>query len=171
MNKDFLELAESRHSVRSYSDQPIENEKLEKILRAGQVAPTAANRQPQRIYVLKSPEAMETLRSTTPFAFNAPMALLVCADMETSWVGVDGHVSAPIDATIALTQMMLEAWNLGIGSLWVRGYDKNVISQAFNLPANYEPIAIMPLGYPSEKSAPHKIHYDRKPLSETVSFL
>ncbi len=171
MNKDFLELAETRHSVRSFSNKPIETEKLEKILRAGQVAPTAANRQPQRIYVLKSEKAMEMLRSTTPFAFNAPMALLVCADLDKSWVGVDGHVSAPIDAAISLTQMMLEAWDLGIGSLWVRGYDKNVVSAAFGLPENYDPVAIMPLGYPSENSKPNKVHYIRKPQEETVRYL
>ena len=84
MYQNFLDLAESRYSVRNYSDRPIEQEKLDRILRAGQVAPTAANRQPQRIFVLKSNEAMETARFVTKYCFNAPTALLICYDKRRS---------------------------------------------------------------------------------------
>ena len=77
---DFLEFAKERYSVRSFSQQPIEDEKMQKILKAGQVAPTALNFQPQKIYVLKSEDALEKIRFLTKYAYNAPVVLLVCAD-------------------------------------------------------------------------------------------
>lgn len=171
-NKDFLELAETRYSVRSFADKAIEEDKLEKILRAAQLAPTAANAQPQRIFVFKSENALKAMRATTPFAFNAPVVLLMCADINSAWVGIDGHNSGPIDAAISLTHMMLEAWDLGIGSCWIRGFDKNVISQSLKLPSGLKPIAIMPMGYPSEKSKPVKGWHDsRLALEEFVQVL
>ncbi len=168
----FLELAETRYSVRNFADRQIEKEHLERILRAGQVAPTAANRQPQRIVVIQSPETIEVLRKITPYTFNAPTVLLICADMRNAWVGVDGHNSAPIDAAIVITHMMLQAWDDGIGSCWVRGFDKNNISRAFNLPESIEPIALLPIGYPSEKAKPAKgWHDNRMPIEQTVKFI
>ena len=136
--EDFLQLAEERYSVRHYSQKEIESEKLDKILRAAQVAPTAANYQPQRIFVLKSEEALNKARSVTPYCFNAPIVLLICYDKNVSWKAIDGHDSGVVDASIAITQMMLEAWDLGIGSVWVRGYDKRVLDEVFDLPSNLE---------------------------------
>ena len=168
----FLELAQSRYSVRKYAEKPIEPEKLEQILRAGQLAPTACTYQPQRIFVLQSPEAIAKVRGLTRYAFNAPVVLLICANMDESWVGVDGHYAAPIDAAIVITHMMLEAWDLGIGSCWVRGFDKNVIAAAYDLPSNLEPVAFLPLGYPAENSHPARGWHDkRKALEETVRYL
>ena len=74
---NFETLIRERYSVRDYKDTPIEDEKLAKILEAGRIAPTAGNRQPQRIYVLKSPEALAKIREHTPCAFNAPVVLIV----------------------------------------------------------------------------------------------
>ena len=150
--EDFLQLAEERYSVRHYSQKEIESEKLDKILRAAQVAPTAANYQPQRIFVLKSEEALEKAKTVTPYCFNAPVVLLICYDKDVSWKAVDGHDSGVVDASIAITQMMLEAWDLGIGSVWVRGYDKRVLDEVFDLPSNLESVALLPIGYPSEKA-------------------
>ncbi|WP_295620793.1 nitroreductase family protein [uncultured Methanobrevibacter sp.] len=109
--EDFLQLAEERYSVRHFSSKEIESEKLDKILRAAQIAPTAANFQPQRIFVLKSDEVLEKAKSVTPYCFNAPVVLLICYDKDVSWKAVDGHDSGIVDASIATTQMMLEAWD------------------------------------------------------------
>ena len=122
----FFELAESRYSVRKFEEREIEEDQLERILRAGQIAPTGANRQPQRIFVLQSPEAIEKVRSLTRYAFNAPTVLLICADFDDAWTGVDGHNCAVTDAVIVITHMMLAAWDEGIGSCWVRGFEKNI---------------------------------------------
>ena len=79
---DFMILAEERFSVRSFTDEPVLPDIISRILHAGHVAPTACNLQPQRIYVLQSPEALQKLKTCTPCHFNAPLALLVCADMK-----------------------------------------------------------------------------------------
>ena len=168
----FLDLAQSRYSVRKYSDRPVEKEKLDAILKAAQAAPTACNYQPWRVWVLQSPEALAKVRGLTRYAFDAPVVLLILANMDESWVGVDGHQSAPTDAAIVITHMMMEAWDLGIGSCWVRGFNKNKIAAAYELPANLEPVAFLPLGYPADGSNPAKGWHDkRRPLDETVEWL
>ena len=169
--EDFLTLAEERFSVRNFSQKEISDDDLDKILRAGQVAPTAANFQPQRVFVLKSDEALQKARSVTPYCFNAPMVLLICWDKTVSWKAVDGHDSGIVDATIAITQMMLEAWDLGIGSCWVRGYDKRVLDREFGLPANLESVALLPIGYLSEKSRAVPAHFRNIPIDDMVSYL
>ena len=167
----FLNLAEERYSVRKFSEKSIEKEDLDKILRSGQVAPTAANFQPQRIFVLKTEEALDKVKSVTPFCFNAPMVLMICWDKNVSWKAVDGHDSGVVDATIAITQMMLEAFDLGIGSCWVRGYDKRILEEVFELPENLESVALLPIGYLPEGSKAHPVHYSRKPIDDMVTYL
>lgn len=168
----FYELAKSRYSVRSFDPRQIEEEKLTRILEAGQAAPTAANMQPQQIFVLQSEEALAAIRSVTPFTFKAPTVIMMCADLRQAWRGVDGFNSGQVDAAIVLTHMMMQAWDEGIGSCWARGYDKRLVQQVFGLPEYLEPVAILPLGYPSEKAKPAKGWHDkRKDLSETVHFV
>lgn len=169
--KDFLDLACERYSVRKYSDRPIEDEKLEKILKAAQVAPTGNNFQPQRVFVIKSEEGLEKIRSFTPYCFNAPIVLLICYDKEVSWKTVDGHDAGLDDAVIATTQMMLEAFDLGIGSVWVRGYDKCVLDELFNLPDNMVTVALLPIGYPSDKAKPSPLHSRNVSMDVMVDYL
>ena len=168
---DFLELAADRYSVRSYSDRPIEPEKMERILKAGQLAPTAVNFQPQKIYLLKSPEAIGKIRSLTRFAYDAPVVLLVCADKTKVWRSPSehGYDTGEMDASIVCTHMMLEAWALGIGSVWVRGFDSRQVAKVFDLPEQVQPICLLPIGYPSDESVPYEEwHSTFRPLSETV---
>ena len=168
---DFLELAADRYSVRSYSDRPIEPEKMERILKAGQLAPTAVNFQPQKIYVLKSPEAIGKIRSLTRFAYDAPVVLLVCADKTKVWRSPSehGYDTGEMDASIVCTHMMLEAWALGIGSVWVRGFDSRHVAKVFDLPEQVQPICLLTIGYPSVESGPYEEwHSTFRPLSETV---
>ena len=168
---DFLELAADRYSVRSYSDRLIEPEKMERILKAGQLAPTAVNFQPQKIYVLKSPEAIGKIRSLTRFAYDAPVVLLVCADKTKVWRSPSehGYDTGEMDASIVCTHMMLEAWALGIGSVWLRGFDSRQVAKVFDLPEQVQPICLLPIGYPSDESVPYEEwHSTFRPLNETV---
>ena len=169
--KDFLELAEKRYSVRSYSDRPIEKEKMDRILRAGQVAPTAINRQPQRIFVLQSEEALEKAKKVSRYTFGAPVIFLVCSDKNVAHTMNDGQYLGTVDATIALTQMMLEAFDEGIGSCWVRGFDRNEVIREFGLPDNLIPEAMMPMGYPAEGSTPGRFHDENIPMEDMVRYL
>lgn len=167
----FIKLAEERYSVRSFSDKPVEKEKLELILKAGQLAPTACNLQPQRILVIESPEALEKLKKCTPCHYNAPIVLLVCYDRAQSWKRTyDSEDSGAVDASIVATQMMLEAAELGLGTTWVGFFDPALVRSEFSLPDNIIPVAIFPLGYPSDNGKPAELHYQRKPLEETVKY-
>ena len=115
--EEFMRLASERYSVRKFDGRALEAEIIEKILRAGQLSPTACNRQPQRIAVITSPEGLEKLRRCTGSHFNAPAALLVCHDKEECWKrSYDGASSGDIDAAIVTTHMMLAAWTLGVGT-------------------------------------------------------
>ena len=172
MYKDFLELAESRYSVRKYSNEQIKKEDMDKILHAGQVAPTAANVQSHRIFVLQSEEALTKAKAVTRFHYNAPTILLICTNTDESYKAMDGNDSGPVDAAIVVTHMMMEAFDIGVGSCWVRGFDENQVRNVFNLPGNLDPVAMLDLGYPAEGSHPWPgAHDKRRPLTETVIYM
>lgn len=165
---DFLELAHKRYSVRNYSDKPVEEDKLNKILEAGRLAPTAVNFQPQKIFVLKSEDAMAKLRSVTRMAYNAPMAMLICYDKDISRKAYrfgDDFDGGPMDVDIVTTMMMLQATELGVGTLWVRGYCTQKLLDTFPMPENIIPVCILLLGYAAEEP---KNRTFRKPLEDTV---
>lgn len=167
----FLELAEHRFSVRKYSDRQIEKDKMDRILRAAQVAPTAVDSQPQKIFVLQSREALEKAKRVTRFTFDAPTILLVCSDKDRAFTMKDGQYMGTVDCTIVLTHMMLAAEDEGLGTCWVRGYDINDAKKEFGLPDNLIPEALMPIGYPADDCVPGPKHSDRLPIEETVKFI
>lgn len=159
---DFLELAKDRFSVRKYSTKPVEQEKLDLILKAAQLAPTAVNYQPQMIYVLKSKEAIGKIRSLTKMTYNAPIVFLICADESKTWKSPmeKGYSSGEMDASIVCTHMMLEAWELGVGSVWVRLFDPTEVAKAFDLPENIKPVCLLPIGYASDDCVPFARWHD-----------
>jgi len=169
---DFLQLAkEQRYSVRKFKPDRIEKEKLDLILEAGRVAPTAANFQPQRILVIDNEEGLTKLKTCTPYLFDAPLALLICYDRETCWKHQQsGKSGGEVDASIVTTHMMLEAANLGIGNTWVAGFDCDRIRELFSLPDYLVPVALLPLGYPAADASPHPVHFKRFELDHTVFY-
>jgi nitroreductase len=168
----FIELAQKRYSVRKFSDKPVEEEKLERVLQAGRLAPTAKNIQPQRIYVAKSPQALEKLNKCSPCIFGAPVALVVCYDESVSWVrSRDNKNYGEVDAAIVATHMILQAQELGLGTVLVGVFDAEELRRAFNLPDNLVPSLVIPLGYAAADAAPAPMHEQRKPLSETVIYV
>ena len=169
---DFLNLAENRFSVRAFAEQKVERDVIEKILRAGQLAPTACNFQPQRIFVCESDEALRKLRRCTKSHFNAPLALLVCYDKDECWKReYDGKPSGDVDAAIVCTHMMLEAASLGVGSTWVMHYIPEAVREEFSLPENLESTALLVMGYPADGASPSPLHFQKKPMGDTVTFL
>ncbi|EJE7234145.1 nitroreductase family protein [Clostridium botulinum] len=168
---DFINLAKERYSVRNFDTKKIEQEKLDLILKAGQLAPTAVNYQPQRILVIESNEALEKLKTCTIYHFNAPMALLICADKNEAWKrSYDGKSHTDIDGSIVATHMMLQAAELGLGTTWVGHFDPSAIRNAFSIPTNLEPICLLPVGYPSKDAKPNPNHQKRKDISQTVFY-
>ena len=169
---EFATLSAQRYSLRKFSDRPVEEEKLATILRAGQNAPTAHNFQPQRIFVLRSREALEKVDECTAAHFHPPVVIAVAYEPTTSWKREgDGKDHGEIDATIAVTQMMLQAADLGLGTTYVGMFDPEKLVRTFPEMAGLVPIALLPLGYPAEGAHPSKLHTDRKPLEELVTFL
>ncbi|MDE6868057.1 MAG: nitroreductase family protein [Clostridia bacterium] len=170
---DFIDLAKSRYSVRSFSDKKVENEKLELILEAGRVAPTACNNQPQKIYVLQSEKAIEKLKEVSKFVFGAKTVIMITSDRNTEWKNplTDKYRTGEIDCSIVCTHMMLQAWEIGIGSCWVGYYDPDLIAKQFDLPANEQVIALLPIGYPAEGSKPSNGHFASKTLKEMVIYV
>ncbi|HCD46848.1 MAG TPA: nitroreductase [Lachnoclostridium sp.] len=168
---EFLQLVKERYSVRKFSDRKVEKEKLDLILEAGRVAPTAVNFQPQRILVIDSEDNLAKLKSCTPYHFHAPLALLVCYDSSVSWKrSYDNKDMGDVDASIVATQMMLEAADLGLGSTWVGHFDPVCIRTAFDIPEHLIPVALLPIGYPREDCTPHPFHEKRFDPEHTVFF-
>ena len=169
---DFLDLAEERFSVRSFTDEPVLPDIISRILRAGHVAPTACNLQPQRIYVLESEEALEKLKLCTPCHFNAPLAMLICANVEECWVRpFDGQLSGLVDVSIVTTHMMLQATTEGLGSTWVMHFDPETAAKEFGIPDNEFPVALLVMGYAAEDAIPAPGHLRFRPMQETVTRL
>lgn len=170
---DFIELAKSRYSVRSFSDRKIEDDKLKIILEAAKVAPTACNNQPQRLYVLKSEGAMQKLKVSTKFVFGASTAIIFTADKNAEWKNpfTSDYHTGEIDCSIVCTHVMMQAWELGIGSCWVGYFDPEKVREAFAIPENEQIVAIMPLGYPAEGCKPAAGHSIFRPMEETVKYL
>ena len=170
---DFEKLSAERYSLRKYSDRPVEPEKLALILEAGRNAPTAHNLQPQRIFVIQSPEALEKADGCMGSHFHPPVSLAVACDLEEAWKReTDGKNHGEIDAAIAATQMMLQAADLGLGTTYIGVFDPEVLKTEF--PEELKgltPIALLPLGYPAEGAHPSRLHADRKPLEEIAKYL
>ena len=166
---NFLQLAKERYSVRKYLARAVEENTLEYILEAGRVAPTALNKQPQRFLIVRSKEGLEKLNKAGN-THGAPMAIVVCGLNDRAWVRPqDGHDMAETDAGIATTQMMLAAWEKGVGSCWITWFDPAVVRAEFNLPDNAVPMNILALGYadgPAQSADRHGAA--RIPLEEMV---
>ena len=168
----FDALAKARYSLRKFSDQPVDPKDLALVLEAGRNAPTAHNYQPQRIFVLQTPEALEKADACTASNFHPPVMLVVAYDPKTSWKReYDGKDHGEIDAAIAATQMMLQAADLGLGTTYVGMFEPEKLLAAFPEMAGLIPIALLPLGHPADGAHPARLHGDRKPLDELVTYL
>lgn len=168
---DFLEIAKSRYSVRSYKSRKVEQEKLEKILLAAHVAPTAANLQPVRLIVVQEDNGLEKIKKAANI-YGAPLAIIVCSERTKAWIRpFDGKNVSDIDATILTDHMMMEATSLGLGSVWICYFKPDIIRQEFKLPDTLEPVNILVAGYPDEEPAdPGRHATQRIPLDELVYY-
>lgn len=168
---NFLDNAKKRYSVRSYKSQKVEQEKLDLILEAARVAPTAANLQPVRLIVVQEKEGLAKIEKAANI-YNAPLAVIVCADHSTAWTRpFDKKQTGDIDASILTDHMMLQASELGLGTVWVCYFKPDILSQEFNLPANPEPVNILVIGYADEEPAdPDRHGKTRIPLDTLVAY-
>ena len=169
----FLDLAKERYSVRSFKTEQVKDEDIKLILEAGRVAPTAKNNQPQKIYVVKSKENVDKLSSICKCIYGAPCVLVVGYDKDRDWKNkqMPGYSSGETDSSIVLTHMMLQAWEIGVGSVWVGMFNDEEVRSTLNLPSNIRVTALMPIGYPSENSKPIQMHFDSRKIEDIVEEL
>ena len=164
---DFLELVRTRNSIRAWRPDPVEDEKLQAVLEAGRLAPSACNKQPWAFVVVKDAEQKQRLRRAYDKAWlsDAPVVIAVCSEPKAAWVRQkDGKVHADVDCAIAGDHMTLAAHALGLGTCWVCAFDPQAAREVLALPPHVEPVALFPLGYPAEAGRPKQ----RKALSELV---
>lgn len=165
---EFLEIVRERYSVRAYQPTPVEEEKLQQVLEAARLAPTAANRQPFRLIVIATAGRESELKRVyaRPWFMQAPLILCICAVPDEGWVRVDGKPYADVDAAIAMDHLILAARWLGLGTCWVADFDPQAAREVLGLTEGVEPVAFTPLGYPADRPRPKR----RKPLAELVRY-
>jgi len=166
---EYSDLIAARYSVRAYRPDPVEDEKLQAVLEAACIAPTAANRQPFQLIVMHTAGRQEEIGQIYRRAWfvQAPMVIAVCAVSSQAWVRESDRFNARlIDAAIVADHLILAATNLGLGTCWIAAFNVEAARSVLCLPADVEPVIFIPLGYPADQPGP-KI---RKPLGELVRY-
>jgi nitroreductase len=164
----FMDLIKKRYSVRNFKKDPVPDEFIKQILEAGRLAPTGANTQPQRLIVVRERDGLDKLKKAGTI-YDAPLAIIVCGDHSKVWKRpFDGKLLTDIDTSIVTDHMMLEATDLGLGSVWILYFKPDVIKTDFNIPDFIEPIHILAIGYEKEDGLFPNRPTGRKPLEDTV---
>ena len=168
---NFLTLAEQRFSCRKFSDKQVEEEKISDIIKAGLLAPTGMNKQPFKIFEIKS-DKEDKLKKATPFTFGAQVFLAVGADKRLSYTRhFDNKNFAEIDTTIVATHMMLEVHNLGLGTTWGGHFDEKILKSEFPQMEEYSIVGIFPIGYPASDVPVSPTHSQSKTKEEILEIL
>ncbi len=151
----FGELIAARRSVRAYTSQPVDESALQRILQAIRAAPSAGNLQAYEVCLVRSPEVRAALARAAggqSYLEEAPLALVFCTHAGRAAVRY-GHRGSTLytvqDATIACTFAMLAAVEEGLASVWIGAFDEGAVHQAIGAPAEWVPIAILPIGHPA----------------------
>ena len=166
----FNDVITQRYSCRSFSPQSIAQEKIDRILAAGRIAPTAVNKQPVHIWAVSRPETLEAIKGVTRSNYGAPLLLVVGCRPSEAWVRrYDGKNGAEVDAAIVSTYLMLAAENEGLATLWVGSFDPALLRDILPGADEYELIAMINIGYPAADSKPSAMHDSRKPMDEVVT--
>jgi nitroreductase len=159
----------TRKSVRMFLDQPVEQEKLDLVLEAARLAPSASNRQEWRFVIVRQPETRKLLAgiaASQGHVCNAPVVIVACADTDEHMLQ-NGQLCYPIDIAIALDHLSLAAVELGLGSCWVGAYDEDKVRQLLGIPQKIRVVQLMPLGYSADLSPVEK---ERLKLDQIVRY-
>ncbi len=165
---EFQDLIRKRYSVRSYQSKPVEEEKLNILLNAARLAPTAANKQPFRLIVVKTEGKTEEMKRIyhAEWFSQAPLVICACAVKSESWTRRDGRNYVEVDTTIAMDHLILAATELGLGTCWIAAFDAQAAREVLKIPENMDPLLFTPLGYPADKAGVKS----RKELDELVYY-
>ena len=163
---DFSKLIRVRYSVRSYLEKPVELEKLNLVLEAGRLAPTADNRQPFRLIVIEDESTRMALAAAYPrkWFYTAPVIIVACGVPGEAWRRADGFSGLETDVAIVVDHLILQATELGLGTCWIADFKPQAVREVLNLPPELVPLILTPLGYPGGKARSKK----RRELSSLI---
>jgi len=165
---DFEQLIQKRYSCRHYSPDQVDSQHLEKVLNAARLAPTASNKQPFQIIIIKTENKIEDLLKiyNQGWFVQAPLILAVCSIPDEGWVRhkYDNANYSTVDAAIVVDHITLQAADIGLGTCWIGAFNPQLAREFLKLPDQVEPIAFTPLGYPLDKPKDKT----RKPLSDLI---
>jgi nitroreductase len=168
---DFMDVfaaISKRRSIRRYEEKEIEDGKLGKILEAGRIAPSAANRQEWKFMVIKNKETREKLVKAAngqKFVGEAPVTIVACST-ESERVMPCGQYAYTVDLSIAVSFMILEATELGLGTCWLGAFDENAVKKVLDIPQDIRVPAMFTVGYANEFPAQRP----RKTFDEIVCY-
>jgi nitroreductase len=164
---EIKEIINKRFSCRSYRSDPVPENILQQVLEAGRLAPTAKNLQPFKIVVIDTVKNQEKLKAiyNREYFLKAPLILGIYGNKKDNWVrSYDNKEHYPVDCAIVMDHMVLTATSLGLGTCWICAFDPVPARALVSLPAEYEPVAFTPLGYPAVQGKPQP----KKSLTELV---
>lgn len=164
----IIESIKNRFSVRKFLDKPVEKEKLDQILEAARLAPSARNLQPYHFVVIDDQEKRAKLNEICKgqkFVSEAPLAIAVCAS-NTDYLMTCGQPAYTVDAAIAAEHINLQAVELGLGTCWIGSFYHDKLAELINLPADHKIVTLLPIGYPAVEKGKRNL----KPIDELVSY-
>lgn len=153
----------ARRSIRRYLDRPVERDKVELLLRAAMAAPSACNLQPWAFIVVDEPDGLDKVRAAAQGQYPAPLAVVCGVTKHIPWGGEGWRQ----DCGAAAQNLMLEAAELGLGSVCIGGFDEEALRAALSIPAEVTPLCILDIGYPADPRPPRSwyteeaVHWQR----------
>jgi len=165
---DVLPEIQQRYSCRAYRDQPVEQDKLDRILEAARLAPSARNMQEWRFVVVRDPELRQQLvpaAANQAFVGQAPVVIVACGD-QADYVMRCGQKAHPIDVAIALEHIALQAVREGLATCWIGSFYADQVKKILGIPDHISIVELMTLGYPADQPRPKK----RVPIEQIVCY-
>ena len=163
---EFYEVLKTRRSIRSYKPDAVSDQQLKKLAEAVNLAPTACNKQPFKLLLVRDPEMRKTICANTHFEFlkEAPVIAVMMTNESASWTRYEGDPAADIDASIAMEHLVLAATAEGLGTCWICAFSRPQMNDALKIQAPWSAFALSPIGYAAGAPRP----FSRKALAEVV---
>ena len=165
---DVFTAISQRRSVRAYKATDVEEDKLKKVLEAGRLSPSSSNRQEWKFIIVKNKEAKKKLANAAfgqGFIGEAPVVLVACAT-ESKAIMACGQPAYTVDVSIACAFMILQAYELGLGTCWIGAFNEGEVKKILKVPEAIRVVAMTPLGYPNQPPSQRV----RKGLDQIICF-
>ncbi len=165
---EFKDIIQKRRSVREFTDEPVSDEKLRRVLEAARLAPSASNRQAWKFVVVKDSnkrKALTQAANNQAFVGQAPI-IIVAVALKPERIMACGIPSYAVDLAIAMEHVVLAAVDEGLGTCWIGAFSQENVRRIMGIPDKYKVVTVMPMGYPAGEMAAKP----RKPIEEVVCY-